>query len=118
MERLRNVVFQAVDVMEVEVRQEEIIYVGRGGSVTRHQQRHGRYVVVDHDDRVAVDAAVDAARRGQHVLDVHGGRRRVSSDVLHRLRWPRRRILAVRRRRHGRLNILVAVPARRGIRVN
>jgi len=113
LERLRHVAVQAIDVLEVKVWQEEIIDVLRGGPVAGHQQRHGRHVVVDHDDRVAVDAvAAAAAAAGQHVLHVHGGRGRVRRDVLHRLR-SRRRVLAVRRRRrHRRLRVLVTVPAR------
>lgn len=108
LKRLRHVAVQAIDVLEVKVWQEEIIDVLRGGPVAGHQQRHGRHVIVDHNDRVAIDA-VTAAGRGQHVLHVHGGRRRVSDhDVLHGLR-PGRRVLAVRRRGHRLLHVLVAV---------
>lgn len=88
LERLRHVAVQAIDVLEVKVWQEEIIDVLRGRTVAGHQQRHGRHIVVDHDDRVAADATVAVAaarRRGQHVLHVHGGCRRVR-DVLHRSR--------------------------------
>lgn len=118
MERLRHVAVQAVDVLEVKVWQEEIVDVLRGGPVAGHQQRHGRHIVVDHDDRVAVNTVTAAATataaapgrsRRQHVLHVSGGRRRVR-DVLHRLR-SRRRVLAVGRRRRRRLHVLVAVPA-------
>lgn len=82
LERLRHVAIQAIDVLEVKVWQEEIIDVLRGGSVAGHQQRHGRHVVVNHNDRVAVDAVAATARRRQYVLHVQRGRRRVR-DVLH-----------------------------------
>jgi len=109
LERLRHVAVQAINVLEVKVWQEEIIDVLRGGPVTGHQQRHRRHIVVDHDDRVAVDAVAAGAVRRQHVLHIHGGRRRVRRDILHRLR-SRRRVLAVRCGRHRWLDVLVAVP--------
>lgn len=109
LERLRHVAVQAIDVLEVKVWQEEIIDVLRGGPVTGHEQRHRRHVVVDHDDRVAVDAVAAGAIRCQHVLHIYGGRRRVRRDILHRLR-SRRRVLAVRCGRHRWLDVLVTVP--------
>lgn len=70
LERLRHVAVQGIDVLEVKVWQEEIIDVLRGGPVAGDQQRHRRQVIVDHNNRVSVDA-VAAAGRCQYVLHIY-----------------------------------------------